>query len=101
VFVPYLTGAARWPHADVRLRVDSGVWSGIGAGYGRLRRRQVTVVAEGRGSAARQRSAGLWLPTASGGVEPFPSSALAAVVPLGRAVGESVLCPADAAGAVG
>jgi hypothetical protein len=62
-------GRARWPHADVRLTAHSGAWSGIGDGYGRLRRRQVTVVAEGRGVAARRRTAILWLPAATGGVE--------------------------------
>jgi hypothetical protein len=91
VFVPYLsaTGAqrpgAQWPHADVRLSVDAGSWSGIGLGYGRLRQRQVTVTAEGRGQAARRRSAGLWLPTASGGVELFAAPPLA-VPPLATVV---------------
>lgn len=70
VFVPYLTGGAHWPHADVRLSVEGGSWSGIGLGYGRLRQRQITVTAIGRGSAARGRTARLWLPTATGGVEP-------------------------------
>jgi hypothetical protein len=80
VFVPFLAGAAQWPHADVRLSVDRGSWSGIGLGYGRLRQRQVIVTAEGRGQAARPRSAGLWLPTASGGVEPYVTQPLATVV---------------------
>lgn len=82
VFVPYTAGAAQWPHADVRLRVDGGSWSGIGPGYGRLRQRQVTVTAQGRGQAARGRSVGLWLPAADGGVEPFTMPSLAEVVPL-------------------
>jgi hypothetical protein len=71
VFVPFLAGGAQWPHADVRLSAEGGSWSGIGRGYGRLRQRQVTVTAIGRGSAARRRTAGLWLPTAAGGVEPL------------------------------
>jgi hypothetical protein len=75
VFIPFLSSAvgsaARWPHADVRLIAQNGAWSGIGNGYGRLRQRQVTVIAEGRGQAARRRTATLWLPTATGGVEPF------------------------------
>jgi hypothetical protein len=69
VFVPFLTDGGRWPHADVRLGIEGGDWSGIGQGYGRLRQRRVTVTARGRGQAARDRSALLWLPTASGGAE--------------------------------
>jgi hypothetical protein len=85
VFVPYFSSSApgsttQWPHADVRLSAQSGSWSGIGTGYGRLRQRQVTVTAEGRGSAARLRSTGLWLPTVSGGVEPYVDQPLATVV---------------------
>jgi hypothetical protein len=88
VFVPYFPSPApgstgsttQWPHADVRLSAQSGSWSGIGPGYGRLRQRQVTVTAEGRGAAARRRSTGLWLPTVSGGVEPYVDQPLATVV---------------------
>ena len=69
VLVPYLAGDAAWPGADVRLRVRKGQWAGIGEGYGRLRQRRVTVVAEGRGQAARARSAQLWLPAAGGGID--------------------------------
>lgn len=71
VFVPFSSGAAHWPHADVRLSADVGSWSGIGCGYGRLRQRQTTVTVAGRGQAARTRSATLWLPTAAGGVGSF------------------------------
>jgi len=80
VFMPFLTGRAHWPHADVRIAAEGGSWSGIGLGYGRLRQRQITVSANGRGSAARPRSTALWLPTASGGTEPYLSQPLAAVV---------------------
>jgi hypothetical protein len=79
VFMPFLVGRARWPHADVTLSAEGGSWSGIGVGYGRLRQRQLTVVAEGRGAAARRRSVALWLPTASGGVEPYLTRPLSAV----------------------
>jgi len=79
VFVPFSTGSARWPHADVRLTAEGGSWSGIGLGYGRLRQRQITVTAEGRGTAARQRSTALWLPTPAGGIEPYVTQPLAVV----------------------
>jgi hypothetical protein len=58
-----------WPGADVRLTARNGEWSGIGDGFGRLRARRVEVTAEGRGAAARPRSAELWLPATGGGVE--------------------------------
>jgi hypothetical protein len=65
VLIPY----GEWPGADVRLHVTGGRWVGIGNGTGRLRGRRVDVHAEGRGQAARPRSASLWLPAAGGGVE--------------------------------
>lgn len=80
VFLPFTSGAADWPHADVRLSIDGGSWSGIGLGYGRLRQRQVTVTAHGRGAAARPRTSALWLPTSSGGVEPYLTQPLSVVV---------------------
>jgi hypothetical protein len=79
VFMPFLTGRAHWPHADVRISAEGGSWSGIGLGYGRLRQRQVTVSVGGRGAAAQPRSAALWLPTATGGVEPYLTQPLAVV----------------------
>ncbi|HZZ96547.1 MAG TPA: hypothetical protein VFE19_06020 [Jatrophihabitantaceae bacterium] len=59
-----------WPGADVRLHATPGQWSGIDNGSGRLRARQVQVRAEGRGQAARPRTATLWLPASGGGVQP-------------------------------
>ena len=70
VLVPYVDGA-EWPGADVRLQAavsPIGAWSGIGAGTGRLRARQVQVSAGGRGPAARPRSIDLWLPADGGGI---------------------------------
>jgi hypothetical protein len=80
VLVPYLAGADEWPGADLRLTAREARWAGIGTGTGRLRARQVDITAEGRGQAARPRSATLWLPAAGGGVGSVP--ALAAVVKL-------------------
>ncbi len=65
VLVPY----DDWPGADVRLRASGSSWSGIGDGTGRLRSRRIEVRAEGRGTAARPRSATLWLPADGGGVQ--------------------------------
>ncbi|MBW4702374.1 hypothetical protein [Micromonospora sp. RL09-050-HVF-A] len=58
VLVPY----GRWTGADVTLQVVRGVWEGLGAGQGRLRRREVTVSARGRGAAARPKEITMWLP---------------------------------------
>lgn len=80
VLVPYV-GEDAWPGADVRLHARDGVWTGIGAGTGRLRARQVQVTAGGRGPAARPRTAKLWLPADGGGVG-RDDSALAPVIDL-------------------
>jgi hypothetical protein len=58
VLVPF--GA--WSGADVTLQVSHGQWEGLGDGWGRLRRREVTVVANGRGAAARPKELTLWMP---------------------------------------
>lgn len=60
--------AGPWPGAGLRLEVRSGRWFGLGDGHGQLTGRQVEVVAEGRGSAVRGRTARLWLPDAHGEV---------------------------------
>ncbi|MFJ9611449.1 hypothetical protein ACIRS1_34430 [Kitasatospora sp. NPDC101176] len=62
--------AGPWPGAVLRLGVRSGRWFGLGDGYGQLAGRQVEVVAEGRGSAVRGRTARLWLPDEHGAVRP-------------------------------
>jgi hypothetical protein len=51
-----------WDGADVTLQVVRGRWDGLGAGHGRLRRREVTIAARGRGAAARPREITVWMP---------------------------------------
>jgi hypothetical protein len=51
-----------WDGADVTLQVRHGMWEGLGEGHGRLRRREVTISARGRGVAARPREITLWMP---------------------------------------
>jgi hypothetical protein len=63
VLVPY----GRWTGADVTLEVLRGVWEGLGQGQGRLRCRQVAILARGRGSAARSKEITIWMPASSGG----------------------------------
>ena len=57
-----------WPGAQVRLRVLTQGWTGLGDGHGRLRARCVQVVADGRGELAVPRSRWLWLPAEDGRV---------------------------------
>jgi len=74
-----VTTGASTPDADVRLTMTRGEWEGLGRGHGRLAARRVEVVATGRGAAARERRASLWLPAPGGGVE-----RLAGETPSGR-----------------
>jgi hypothetical protein len=60
--------AGDWPGAQVRLRVVSQRWTGLGDGHGRLRACCVQVVADGRGEAAMTRTRWLWLPAEDGSV---------------------------------
>src|SRR5699024_3121835 len=78
VLLPYLRVAGEresWPGADVRIATRDRRWHGIGIGSGRLRHQLLTVTTEGRGRAARPRSAALWLPAPGGGVA-VPESAV-------------------------
>lgn len=68
-----LVPVGRWPGADLTLEVVDGAWHGLGDGWGRLRGREVEVVAYGRGAAARTRRAHLWLPGATGSATPSRS----------------------------
>ena len=85
VFIPFLTGDTTWPGAEVRLSAQDGNWMGIGAGHGRLRQRRLTVAIRGRGSAARPRSALLWLPAAGGGVQEVDPEGTVVTLPMARA----------------
>ena len=60
--------AGDWPGAQVRLRVVTQRWTGLGDGHGRLRACCAEVVADGRGEAAMTRTRWLWLPAEDGGV---------------------------------
>lgn len=62
VLVPY----GRWEGADVILEAVRGVWHGVGQGHGRLRARQLTVAARGRGAAVRPKQLRIWLPAPDG-----------------------------------
>jgi hypothetical protein len=57
-----------WPGAQVRLRVLTQGWTGLGNGHGRLRACCSQVMADGRGQAAVARTRWLWLPAEDGGV---------------------------------
>ena len=57
-----------WPGAQVRLRVITQGWTGLGDGHGRLRACCAEVTADGRGEAAMMRTRWLWLPAEDGTV---------------------------------
>src|SRR5579859_2454961 len=57
-----------WPGAQVRLRVITQGWTGLGDGHGRLRACCAQVTADGRGEAAMTRTRWLWLPAEDGSV---------------------------------
>jgi hypothetical protein len=58
-----------WPGVtDLGLAVTASRWTGLGEGHGCLRGRQIEVVAEGRGAAARPVRVRLWLPSPDGEV---------------------------------
>ncbi len=54
--------SAAWPRSDARLTVTESNWAGIGAGFGHLTARQVTVSSVSRSWAGRAKSRRLWLP---------------------------------------
>jgi hypothetical protein len=60
--------AGDWPGAQVRLRVLTQRWTGLGDGYGRVRACCAEVTADGRGEAALARTRWLWLPAEDGAV---------------------------------
>jgi hypothetical protein len=75
-----------WPGAQVRLRVLTQGWTGLGDGHGRLRACCAQVMADGRGEAAAPRTRWLWLPAEDGRVSvaepadiPVPDPGLALV----------------------
>ncbi|HXP20288.1 MAG TPA: hypothetical protein VN840_11650 [Streptosporangiaceae bacterium] len=67
-----------WDGAQIRLRVMSQEWAGIGAGHGRLRARRARVLADGRGGWSRPRERWLWLPGPDGTISAVADSSVAA-----------------------
>jgi hypothetical protein len=66
---------------DLWLDVATSDWQGLGQGHGRLEARRVEVVAGGRGSAALERRASLWLPAPDGTITLAPAAAAAGEAP--------------------
>jgi hypothetical protein len=62
----------QWPGADVTLQVTASRWEGLARGRGRLRRREVTILARGRGAAARPKEITLWMPGLTRNPPSFP-----------------------------
>jgi hypothetical protein len=74
--------AGDWPGAQVRLRVGTRRWTGLGDGHGRLRACCAQVTADGRGQAAATRTRWLWLPAEDGTVTVADPVGLPADFPL-------------------
>lgn len=64
---PSASAHSSWEGVDLVLEPRRGIWEGLGQGHGRLRRREVTVSAYGRGAAAHRRQVKIWLPATPGG----------------------------------
>ncbi|MET7397360.1 hypothetical protein ABZS66_28130 [Dactylosporangium sp. NPDC005572] len=62
VLVPF----GGWHQPDLLLSAERAAWEGLGHGRGRVQCREVSIVASGRGAAARPRRATVWLPQPSG-----------------------------------
>jgi hypothetical protein len=65
VFVSF----GRWAGADITFDATGGDWHGLGEGRGRLRSRQLTVVAHGRGASAAPRRTEVTMPKPAGLLE--------------------------------
>ena len=59
-----------WPRAEARLSITESAWTGLGAGFGHLIARQVTVSSVSRSWAGRAKSRRLWLPGPDQAIEP-------------------------------
>ena len=79
-----LLSTVDWPGAGVVLTVESGRWTGVDAGEGRLRTHEIRLLRTGRGSAAVPRSLDLTLPIGS---VPVPAQPAQAPAPGLRLVG--------------
>ncbi|HEX5199547.1 hypothetical protein ACFQS1_04805 [Paractinoplanes rhizophilus] len=93
VLVPF----GHWDGADVTLQVTAGRWEGLGAGRGRLRRREVTVLARGRGAAARPKELTMWMPGVTVRPPTLPPVAGSAPPTLSPAAGATSPAPAASA----
>lgn len=65
-----LVVAGPWTGAHLNLSIGDVAWTGIGRGAGNLAARRVTIAAQGRGPAGRQRTIRALLPAADGTLQP-------------------------------
>jgi hypothetical protein len=72
-----LIGMGDWPRCDARLTVGGSSWAGLGAGFGHLSGRQVTVSATS--PTGRPVSRRLWLPASDQGIAAVEGRALTSV----------------------
>ena len=97
-------GSRGWPESpDLRVDAVSVEWTGLGAGFGYLRRRRIEVGLEGRRVAGRRRSCSFWLPGPDGAplgeaVHPEAASSDDPAVPGSRRSGSRWAAALTAAG---
>jgi hypothetical protein len=72
-----------WSGADLTVEAIRGEWTGLGAGRGRLRARELTVRAWGRGSASAPREVTVSLPALTGLLPPVRDSGQGASIGTG------------------
>lgn len=63
----------RWAGVELEIEATATRWEGLGDGHGRLRARAFDVRVGGRGAAARERRARIWLPSSDGTIFAEPA----------------------------
>lgn len=96
-----LVSYGRWPGAELTLTTEEEEWDGLEAGHGRLRCRELTIVATGRGAAARPRRVRVRLPDPAGRLAVVPTSEKSTPRVIGRRTGATVTAHLAAAPATG
>ncbi|MFF5227189.1 hypothetical protein [Dactylosporangium sp. NPDC000521] len=76
-----LMPAGVWAGADVTVAPVQQTWGGLGEGRGRLRCRELTIQARGRGAASAAREVTLWLPALEGPLPPVRDAKMPRTAP--------------------
>jgi hypothetical protein len=96
VLLPAGPLCATWAGADLTVEAVRGEWAGLGAGRGRLRARELTIRAWGRGSASASREVTVALPALTGLLPPVAGTGTREVTLKAAGVREVALRAAEA-----